>query len=316
METNKSFISNDGISYSALDSGNYAYGDLGIRGVIGPLGSSGDCSKEGIPDLGLGFPSGTQTAVKGEQWCYTIYPANSGASTDTFCVEIYDTRGWTISSSPDLEVCTELTSGSNWAQQVCVTPPCTATAGELDTVYAVMAYCDPQQVCSPECGGNDTTMVILSAAEAESDIFIDQADRFFVEIGLAETFVPFGLCNPNPCAPDADFSYEITSPGYSSGGCVIPSVNESGTANSVGGGECQTVYATIDASAACVGDTADLQIIAWVGSKYDTCHQIVEIIEPRPVPLFNNAVLTILVLGLILAGAIMIGRHSVRSEDG
>jgi len=315
METNKSFISNDGSSYSALDNGNYAYGDVGIRGVIGPMGSSGDCSKEGTPDLGTGFPGGTQTAVKGEQWCHTIYPANSGASIDTFCLEVFDTKGWTINADPALEVCRELAPGSSWTQEICIVPSCGAAAGELDTVYAVMAYCDTDGLCSPDCGGNDTTMVILSAAEAESDIFIDQADRFYVEIGQAASYVPFGLCNPNPCAPDADYSYEITSPGYSSGACVIPPVSESGTANNVGGGECHTVYAAVDASEACVGDTADLQIIAWVDSKYDTCHQIVEIIEPRPVPVFNNTVLTILVLGLILAGAIIIGRHSARTEN-
>ncbi len=34
METNKSFISNDGVSYTALDNGNYAMGDISIRGVV------------------------------------------------------------------------------------------------------------------------------------------------------------------------------------------------------------------------------------------------------------------------------------------
>jgi hypothetical protein len=178
-----------------------------------------------------------------------------------------------------------------------------------------MAYCDTDGICSPDCGGNDTTMVILSAAEAESNIFINQADRYYVEVGQAFASVPFGLCNQNPCAPDADYSYEITSPGYSSGGCFIPSVNETGDEYGVSGGECRTVYATVNANNACLGDTADLQIIAWVDSKYDTCHQIVEIIEPRPVPVFDNTVLTVLVLGLILAGAIMIGRHSAKAEN-
>ena len=315
METNKCFISNSGTSYAALDNGNYGYGDIGIRGIIGPLGSSGDCSKEGVPDLSAGFPSGTQTAVKGESWCYDIYPANSGASADTFCLEVYDTRGWTIGADPAAEVCRELNPGNNWTQQICVVPPCSASAGELDTVYAVMAYCDPAGVCSPDCGGNDTTMVILSAAEAESDIFIDQANRFFVVAGQPETLVPFDLCNPNPCAPDADYSYEITSSGYSDGGCAIPSINETGNENGVGGGECRTVYASVDASAACIGDTADLQIIAWVGTKYDTCHQIVEVIEPRAIPVFSDTVMTVLVLALILAGAIIIGRKSASSEN-
>ncbi len=310
METDKSFVSNDGSTFTALDNGSYAMGDVSIRGIVGPESSSGNCSKEGIPQIQTGFPTGTQTAVKGEEWCATITLGNSGASTDTFCVDVYDTKGWNITSDPAAFSCRELAAGGTWNQQICVVPPCAAASGELDTLYAVMAYCDLDGICSPDCDGNDTTMVVLSAADPGEDITIEQADRYYVEIGITEASVPFQLCNPNPCASPTVYNYQITSPGYSSGGCVIPSIDQSGSTGSVGGGDCEAVYASLDASEACVGDTASLQIVAWTGSVSDTCVQIVEIIEPIPVPVFSPVILVVMVLGLILVAAIVFKRRA------
>jgi len=302
METNKSFISSTGVSYIALDNGSAGYGDISIRGIIGPQSSSGDCSKEGLPSIQTGFPTGIQTAVRGESWCYTIEPGNAGAA-DTFCVDLYDTGGWDISGTPTLNSCNQIGPGGYWSQEICVYVPCSANAGDRDTIFAVMAYCDVGGLCSPECGGNDTTMVILQAADPGRGISIEQADRYYIREGVYSGLVPFGVCNPNPCASANIYSYTITSPGYSNGGCVIPLINQSGGTGSVAGGNCKNVYATVDASNACPGDTALFTIIATDGVVSDTCMQIVEIIVPSAVPLLNPVVLTVLVLVLILSAA-------------
>jgi hypothetical protein len=44
---------------------------------------------------------------------------------------------------------------------------------------------------------------------------------------------------------------------------------------------------------------------------YDTCVQIIHIVEPEPVPLFTVPVVTILVLALILAAAVFMRRRAV-----
>jgi hypothetical protein len=310
MATNKTYVSNDGSSFAALDNGGYAFGDVSIRGIIVSDTSSSNCSTEGIPEIQTGFPSGQQTAVKGENWCHTITPRNSGAGTDTFCVEVFDTKGWSITAVPHLSTCTELLPGENWLQEICVMPPCAAASGELDTVYAVMAYCDFNGTCSPECGNNDTTMVVLSAADPGYGIAINNNARFYIEAGDPSASVPFEICNPNPCAPAASYNYQILSAGYSSGGCTILPVDQSGATGSVNGGDCEIVYATIDASAACAGDTASLQIISWTGSTADTSVQVVEITEQAlPIPALSSGAVIIMILGMILLAVILIKKR-------
>jgi hypothetical protein len=57
-----------------------------------------------------------------------------------------------------------------------------------------------------------------------------------------------------------------------------------------------------------------LTIIAWdaaTGTVYDTCVQVVHVVEPVPVPLFTTPVVTILVLAMILAAAVIMKRTAI-----
>ncbi|MDD3642125.1 MAG: hypothetical protein PHQ19_01475, partial [Candidatus Krumholzibacteria bacterium] len=79
----------------------------------------------------------------------------------------------------------------------------------------------------------------------------------------------------------------------------------------VDGGACLDIYGIIDAGAANVCDYDELTIIAWdnaTGTVYDTCVQLIHVVTPVPVPLLTAPVVTILVLAMILAAAVIIRR--------
>ena len=272
---------------------------------------------------GLFYP--TADVVAGETYCDVVGPANFGfISTlcsdviDTFCMHYYDDLGWPIATAftEDAEgVCWELDSGYTFDIEVCITVPCEgATVGITNNFCAMMAYCDVYEVCQPDSGDcenpNDwsgdmvwnTTCAELTIVESPPALYVLQDTLYLVEVGLTQAYIPFGICNGDPCAPPTNYDYHLWSLGH-----IGTAIDVTGSAIGVQGGTCLDVYGILDASATEVCDYDTLTIIAWSLEGeiiYDTCVQVVHIVEPVDVPLFSTPVITILVLAMILAAAV------------
>jgi hypothetical protein len=270
--------------------------------------------------------------VKGETFCDYPAPTNFGFTTaspcketDTFCVTTSDLFGWVQSGGVGEIVngeCFLLDAGSYFpGWEICITVPCDATIGQINTWTAVMEYCDDAVNCvedSGDCldpnvyggiGRYSTISMTLEVVESPPALFILQDTVYVVEQGQSAAYVPFSICNGDPCAAATDYGYAITSFGH-----IGAPVNNSGTLLAIGGGLCGDVYGIVDAGEAEVCDYDTLTIIAWddaTGLVYDTCVQIVHIVEPVPVPLFTTPVVTILVLAMILAAAVIMKRTAV-----
>jgi C1A family cysteine protease len=327
METNRCYISNDGTSYTALDNGGYAMGDIGIRARIGVPQSEAGCSKEGDPALYVDFSEDTRDVIAGETVEWTIGPANFGfvsatcTDMDTFCVSASSSSGWTISAEPPLGACHDLDPGYLWWQDISIYVPCDVSICDYDTLIVGMHYCNTEALCDPDCNdlpecedpnwynGNpyfSADTVILHVVESPPALYILQDSLFLVSQGQTAAYVPFALCNGDPCAPPTLVNYSITSKGWIPGN---PGYPQAGSI-SVGGGDCENVYAVVNAGSAAICDLDTLTIIAWIGSTYDTCVQIIHIVEAVEVPLFSAPVVTILALAMILAAAVIMRKRA------
>jgi hypothetical protein len=306
--------------------------------ILLPAVASAQGIKQGDPAFYFNFPGGTINVIKGETWCDHLYAANfywsSGTCQDpidTFAVVTSDVQGWPITNlfaadDTDAEgVCVILDDAvaGVWYYEVnvCITVPCEATVGDLNTFTVQMAYCD-EGVAAPDSGDCEdpnvrsgpvdcfsTITQDFEVVESPPALFILQDTLYFVEAGQTAAYIPFSICNGDACAPATDYDYVITSLGN-----VGSALNQTGTAAGVGGGLCQDVYGIVDAGAATVCTFDTLTIIVWdagVGSIYDTCVQAIHVVEPVPVPLFTAPVVTILVLAMILAAAVIMKRHAV-----
>lgn len=248
----------------------------------------------------------------------TWLPAGCKAA-DTLCFHATSASGWTITGDPALGTPEELPGpGYLWYQDVFITAPCAVTLGHVEEIIAICAYVNNAGVCDPSCGdcndpntrpadgkfyySKDTLYVTVVVSPPALGVFQDTLT--LVERGQTQAYVPFTICNQDDCDPGTTYGYSITTTGN------IPT-NVPFTSILVPGGECKDVYAILDAGSAtaCTYDT--LQIIVWVGTTYDTCVQVVHIVEPEPVPLFTVPVVTILVLALILAAAVFMRRRAV-----
>ena len=207
---------------------------------------------------------------------------------------------------------------------VCITVPCAASVGDVNTLTAQMVYCDTNMVAQPDSGDCEdpnwrsggtvacysTITQDFEIVESPPALYILQDTLYYVEQGQTSAYIPFSICNGDACAPPTDYDYVITSLGH-----VGSALNQSGTASSIEGGTCKDVYGIVDAGAATVCTYDTLTIIAWdaaTGTVYDTCVQAIHIVEPVPVPLFTTPVITIMVLGMITAGAVVMKRVSAR----
>jgi len=106
-----------------------------------------------------------------------------------------------------------------------------------------------------------------------------------------------------------DIIYNIKSRGY-----VGNAIDTTDTIFGVPGGECRNIYAVVDASEANICDYDTLTIIAWLEAfpgRYDTCVQLVHVVEPLPVPLLNTTFVVVLILVLMSSIAIIIKRRSL-----
>jgi len=241
---------------------------------------------------------------------------------DTLCFHATSASGWTLACDPPMGELEELPAGGYiWYQEIAISAPCDAVAGDKDTVIAICAYANIAGVCAPECGDcqdpnirpatgvpyyNADTLIITVVA-APPALGVLQDTLTLVDRGQTQAFVPFTICNQDECAPPTLYNYNIKNVGVTG---RIPVINQSGTVT-VDGGACSDVYGIIDAGTALACDYDTLTIIVWAGTAYDTCVQVIHVIEPEPVPLFTVPVVTILVLALILAAAVFMRRRAV-----
>lgn len=291
-------------------------------------------SKDGDPGYYWGFLLGDEglvaEVVPGETWSDEIMPVNwawlgyCGTGDDTICMDLQD-KGvipWTLSTDwPHagepaylLTDQTEMWTGYYWPCVITAQVSCSATPGMVDTIWATMGWVDADLECedigNPCPGGIGYPMQVFQAFEVvppPPTVTVYQDTLYYLEEGLAAGYVPFGIANDNYCYPLSNFDYVITSKGHVGG-----VINDSGS-GSVGAGEIVYIYTIMDASAAFACDYDTLTIIAWnsAAGDYDTCVQIVHIIEPAAVPLFTAPVVTIMVLAMILAAAVIMRRHAV-----
>jgi subtilisin family serine protease len=142
---------------------------------------------------------------------------------------------------------------------------------------------------------------------------IRQDTLTFVEQGQLQAYIPFEICNPDLCFPQHAYGYQITSRGY-----VGAPLNETGT-SIVPSGACMDVYGIIDAYEAPICDWDTLTIVAWTTegqALYDTCVQIIHVIEPQPVPMLDAPAGAILVLALVIVVFFFVRRRATGEARG
>ena len=175
----------------------------------------------------------------------------------------------------------------------------------LDTCYEYDFQCDIEDCRDQVDNDRDGFIDERHGDCGGPTIAILQDSLTLVDHGQTQAYIPFSICNTDPCAPN--YGYNIKSKGH-----VGPAINTTGTV-AVPGGTCKDVYGIIDAggSSVCALDT--LTIIAWGGVPvmYDTCVQIIHVVSSEAVPLFTVRVVTILVLALILVAAVFMRRRAV-----
>jgi hypothetical protein len=299
---------------------------LCVASASGP--STAAVVKDGDPAFYFPFPEGVQYVHPGGIWTGSIGPANfanvSSTCTagDTFCVSVSDALGWTITGSPALGNAQFLAPRFIWYQDVFVEVPCGAAIGQLDTVTAVMSYSDGA-ACYPEAGDCDdpnwdlgtayysTTTVVLEVVAPPPSLYILQDSLYSVGQGQTAAYVPFSICNGDPCAPPTTFVCEMISMGHVGG-----AIDQFDTVT-VDGGACEDVYGIVNASMAVpVGTYDTLTIVAWdeaSGTVYDTCVQVIHVYEFFPVPLLSPPVEAALVVLLVVVAFLFIRRVSRRS---
>jgi hypothetical protein len=285
----------------------FADGDPGIHSTFGP---DMDVIAGGVYDLRVGPAN---------------YGNNAGATDcgdpDTFCVHFYEANGWVIDIDPPEGECHELDVLTLWYQYITVEVPCDVSICDVDTVIAWMYSCNELFECDPsipDCYPDSdfgvpkytVDTVILHVVESPPALFVLQDSLTLISQGQTSAYVPFGICNGDPCAPPTTFDYTIDNMGHIPGsGTPFP---QTGSLTVVGG-TCDNVYAVVDAGASSVCDLDTLTIIVWdqaTGTTYDTCVQLIHVVEPVQVPLFTAPVVTILVLAMILAAAVIMRKRA------
>ena len=292
------------------------------------------CSREGDGALYVDFAGDHQDIEAGKTISWMVAPGNFAfvsstcTETDTFCLHAYDTRGWTITADPPLGSCYVLEPAYVWWQEISVTAPCEIPVCEYDTLIIFMAYCGGGETCNHECrdvpGCEDPNWydgtpyfsadtVILHVTESMPALYVLQDTLFNVGFNQSQNYVPFSICNGDPCAGPDRYEYTVTNRGH-----IGAPFEQGDTTGWVPGGECEKVYAVVDASVAEVCDIDTLTIIAWdleTGTAYDTCVLIIHCLPIMPVPILTPAIMIITVLAaVIIASVMMLKRyaHSTR----
>jgi len=182
-----------------------------------------------------------------------------------------------------------------------------ALPGLVNNARLILTYCE-SGVCMTACG-LDTMFVEITIVLPPPEIEIFQDTLTNVDMGVNQAFIPFQVCNGDPAADPRDYDYLITSLGH-----VGPALNTTGSLTGVPGGECEYVYGIVDASTASECDYDTLTIVGFYKAGplkvYDTCVQVIHVIQPLPVPLFTTPVVTIMVLAMVLAAAVIMRRRA------
>lgn len=293
------------------------------------------CSREGDAALYVDFGEEHSDIEAGKTVVWCVAPGNFGfvssscTETDTFCLHVYDTRGWTITADPPLESCSVLEPAYVWWQDIGITAPCDAAVCEYDTLIIVMVYCGGDETCNTECrdipgcedpnwyGGTpyySADTVILHVVESAPALHIMQDSLSYVGFSQSQNYVPFFICNGDPCAGPGRYGYTMTNRGRI-GGLFV----QGGTTGWVPGGECEKVYAVVDASVAEVCDLDTLTIIAWdqaTGTAYDTCVQLIHCVPIMPVPIVTPVMILIMVTSTVIVAVLMLRKRYTRAGYG
>lgn len=280
---------------------------------------------DGDPGMYVDFGAHNMDVIPGETLVLTVGPANFGFTTpacadpDTFCAHLYESAGWLADTDPPMGNCFLLDPGYLWWQDITIYVPCEVSICDLDTLIIGMWYCDDTFACRldiPDCleptdwGGDpiyQQDTLILHVVEAPPALYILQDSIYYVGQGQTAAYIPFALCNGDPCSEPTPVDYIIYSKGWIPGNPAFPQVG----LQVVPGGECENVYAVVNAGASSPCDLDTLTIVAWVGTTYDTCVQLIHVVAPVDVPLFTAPVVTILVLAMILAAAVIMRKRAV-----
>jgi hypothetical protein len=282
---------------------------LALALLILPGIVNAQCSGPGVGMWYYGFEETNRDVIPGEVVAYQMGPANLGTGFDDYCVHYYQTSDWLMETDPPEGECHELEDYTLWWQWLYITVPCEVETCDLDTIYGVMYDCDNTDptYCAVDTCVIETVMVILHVVDPPPALYVMQDSLYLIEQGQTAAFIPFSICNGDPCADPTSYEYNIEGTGH------ISAVSITDIILDVPGGECGDVYAVIDAGLADVCDLDTLTIVAWdaaTGTVYDTCVQIVHVIAPIPVPLFSTPVVTILVLAMILSAAVFMRRRA------
>lgn len=249
-------------------------------------------------------------ATSGEGTCLAICFTTPEGATDWGGSMVLDSEtGWVYGQ--DFGVCWEMEEANGcWYWYFDVTAPLDAVVGTINTCYLITTYCDAVLCELDPALATDTMIAYFEVVIPPPEIAIFQDTLTEVDQGVTAAYIPFQICNGDPNADPREYDYRITSLGT-----VGPALNQTGTLVDVPGGDCAWVYGIVDASAAEVDDEDVLTIIGFFdatgpGGIYDTCVQAIVIVEPVPVPLFTRPVVTIMVLAMILAAAVVMKRRA------
>jgi hypothetical protein len=285
---------------------------------------SGEIVRDGDPCIYAGFVEATYQIMRGETYCTQFdvdnYPYDlCGDAEDTFCMHYTDDLGWAYTAPGHGDGVAFILSGG-WGYHLynlCITAACDATVGAFNTFTATMNYVDVYGECQPDSADcvdpniydpeniwYRTSTITFEVIDSPPALSIVQDSLFLIERGIVAAYVPFWLHNGDACVTSI-YGYSITSTGVVGDAINVIDVIE------VPGGEAGQVFGIIDASLGEVCDLDVLTIIAWDEDYYDTCVQVIHIIEPVAVPLFTTPVVTILVLAMILAAAVIMKRTAI-----
>jgi hypothetical protein len=255
------------------------------------------------------FPGQTLTwdsYVSGEPGCIVIcHDAVAGEDCGFLVV---DGESWTYGE--DAGVCAALPEDGCWIFYFSVTCPPEATIGTVNEALVITCYCNDVSGELDIACATDTMIAYFEVVEPPPEIEIFCNESIEVDQGVTSAYIPFQFCNADLLADPRDYDWWATSQGT-----VGPAINQSGTLLAVPGGECDWAYAIIDASAANIDDVDTVTMLGFwnapgPGGMYDTCVQAILIVEAVPVPLFTRPVVTIMVLAMILAAAVVMRRRA------
>ncbi|MBN1885504.1 MAG: hypothetical protein JW876_08285 [Candidatus Krumholzibacteriota bacterium] len=302
---------------------------LALALLAGPLAAPAGavCSREGDPAFYVGFGA-DRTVAPGETITLYLAPCNfailsSCDDADTFCVHVTDTGNWTIGGDPSLGDCILLEPGYFLHQYVSISAPCGAATGDRDTIVAVMAYCGGG-ACDPSCldtpGCEDPNLwegkyywsadtLVLEVTDSPPWVYVLNDTLLLAAYGQETNFLPFSICNGDPCSPVDTIDYEFSgaglipwNPGYPRTGSVA-----------VAGGACEKIYAVLDASVSEVCDFDTVTLVAWdraTGLSRDTGAAAVHVIPVCPVPVLSPNAVALLAAAALAAGAIFLRRRT------